>query len=119
MGASRPWRPSSSSAWGPAGKVDWSLDEAAALVGAWRIGVETAGSPMAAINFIGGMAVAGDFGNNAGVILGAEIPGWRDRDLESLACEVLIEGRSQGVGTAASIPGGPLESLVFLLSHHP
>ena len=101
----------------PAGKLDWSLDEAAALAAAWHIGVETAGSPMADINRIGGVAVAGDFGNNAGVILGPEIAGWGSRALESMACEVLIEGRPQGVGTAASIPGGPLESLVFLLGH--
>ncbi|MGA0602053.1 2-keto-4-pentenoate hydratase [Caulobacter sp. KR2-114] len=101
----------------PAGKVDWSLDEAAALVAAWHIGVETAGSPMAEINAIGGVAVAGDFGNNAGVILGPEVPGWRERPLDSMACEVTIDGRRIGTGTAASIPGGPLESLVFLLGH--
>jgi len=101
----------------PAGKLDWTLDEADALVAAWHIGVETAGSPMADVNRIGGVAVAGDFGNNAGVILGPEIPGWRGRAPETMACEVLIEGRSMGVGSAASIPGGPMESLVFLLGH--
>lgn len=101
----------------PAGKTDWTLAEADALVAAWHIGVETAGSPMAEINNIGGVAVAGDFGNNAGVILGPEIPGWRERALDSMTCEVSIEGRRIGTGSAASIPGGPMESLVFLLGH--
>jgi 2-keto-4-pentenoate hydratase len=101
----------------PAGKLDWTLEEADALVAAWHIGVETAGSPMADVNRIGGVAVAGDFGNNAGVILGPEIAGWRSRALEAMTCEVLIDGRSMGVGSAASIPGGPMESLVFLLGH--
>lgn len=101
----------------PAGKLDWTLAEADALVAACHIGVETAGSPMAEINNIGGVAVAADFGNNAGVILGSEIPGWRERALDSMICEVSIEGRLAGAGSAAAIPGGPMESLVFLLGH--
>ncbi|MBS0411187.1 MAG: 2-keto-4-pentenoate hydratase [Proteobacteria bacterium] len=101
----------------PAGKLDWTLEEADALVGGWHIGVETAGSPMADVNRIGGVAVAGDFGNNAGVILGSEIADWRTRAPATMTCEVLIEGRSMGLGSAASIPGGPMESLVFLLGH--
>jgi len=101
----------------PAGKIDWTLAEADALVAAWHIGVETAGSPMAEINTIGGVAVAGDFGNNAGVILGPEIPGWRERPLAGMTCEVSIDGRRIGTGSAAAIPGGPMESLVFLLGH--
>lgn len=101
----------------PAGKLDWDVESAAALVAAMHIGVETAGSPMAAINAIGGVAVAGDFGNNAGVILGPEVADWRQRPGESMTCETWIEGVRVGRGTAASIPGGPLESLVFLLGH--
>jgi 2-keto-4-pentenoate hydratase len=101
----------------PALRLDWDLDSAAALVAAMHIGVETAGSPMAAINALGGVAVAGDFGNNAGVFLGPEVSGWRERPLETMACETWIEGVCVGRGTAASIPGGPLESLVFLLGH--
>jgi 2-keto-4-pentenoate hydratase len=101
----------------PAGKLEWTADEAAALIAAWHIGVETAGSPMADINAIGGVAVVGDFGNNAGVILGPEIADWRTRPLESMTCQVSIDGRSVGVGSAASIPGGPLGALVFLLGH--
>src|SRR5262249_43942075 len=53
----------------PAGKTEWAEAEAAELVAALHIGVETAGSPMAFINDLGACVVAADFGNNAGLIL--------------------------------------------------
>lgn len=100
----------------PAGKIDWTDDEAASLVAALHIGVETAGSPMRMINDLGSAVVSSDFGNNFGVILGPEIDNWRAR-VNSIRVETRVEGRLVGEGGGASIPGGPLAGLCFLLSH--
>jgi 2-keto-4-pentenoate hydratase len=94
----------------PAEKLIWTREDARELVGAVRIGVETAGSPLAVINALGPTVVVSDFGNNAGLILGPPIA---DVD-EDLACETFVDGRSVGRGRAADMPGGPLESLRFL-----
>ncbi|MFN3536339.1 MAG: hypothetical protein ACK4Y4_02710, partial [Brevundimonas sp.] len=96
-------------------RCDYSPAEAAALASALHIGIELAGSPLATINVLGPPVVASDFGNNAGLILGHEVPDWRER-LMDLTCETFIEGESVGKGGAATIPGGPLEALVFLLN---
>ena len=97
-------------------KTTYSEDEVRALAGSVLLGVETAGSPMASINEIGPLAVASDFGNNAGLILGADIGPWRD-DIADIAIEVAIDGAVVGRATAASIPGGPLASLKFTAEH--
>ncbi|MEJ1968143.1 MAG: fumarylacetoacetate hydrolase family protein [Rhizomicrobium sp.] len=101
----------------PADKTDWTADEARALVGAMHIGIETAGSPLATINALGPTVVVSDFGNNAGLILGPAVPDWAARADASLTCESFIDGTSVGTGSAAEIPGGPLESLLFLAAH--
>lgn len=94
---------------------DWTAAAAGALVARVFTGVEIAGSPFAGINDHGPAVTASDFGNNAGLILGAEIPGWRDR-LAGLTCTMSLDGAVVGRGGAASIPGGPLDSLAFLLN---
>lgn len=98
---------------------DWTAETAAELVGRVFTGVEIAGSPFPGINDHGPAVTASDFGNNAGLILGAEIPDWRAR-LSGLTCSVTIDGAVIGTGGAASIPNGPLDSLAFLLNllHH-
>jgi 2-keto-4-pentenoate hydratase len=98
----------------PADRTDWTAGDAADLVETLIVGVEPAGSPLATINVLGPPVVASDFGNNAGLILGHEVPDWRDR-LMDLTCETFIEGESVGKGGASIIPGGPLEALAFLL----
>lgn len=95
----------------PADKLEWTLAEARTMVQSVHLGVETAGSPLATINALGPTVVVSDFGNNAGLILGPAVP---DVD-ETLVCETFIDGVSQGRGRAADLPGGPLESLRFLL----
>lgn len=100
----------------PAGKTDFTPDEAEALVDEMRLGLETAGSPLAAINDLGPTVVISDFGNNAGLILGAAIHDWRGRPLETLTCRVTIDGRPVGRGGAASLPGGPMAALAFALN---
>jgi 2-keto-4-pentenoate hydratase len=101
----------------PAAKADWTTEEARALVGAMHIGIETAGSPLATINALGPTVVVSDFGNNAGLILGPSVTDWRSRSDASLTCESFIDGVSVGTGAAADLPGGPIESLRFLLEH--
>lgn len=94
---------------------DWNGDDAAAIVARAYIGMEIAGSPFAGINSHGPAVTASDFGNNAGLILGGEVVGWRDR-LPDLTCTMSIDDVVTGRGGAASIPGGPLDSLAFLLN---
>lgn len=97
----------------PADKLTWTADEALEYVETMLVGVEFAGSPLATINILGPRVVAVDFGNNAGLVLGKVVPGWRDG---APACEARIEGRLVGTGSPQSIPGGPASSLAFLMS---
>ena len=98
------------------GKTDWTPDEALKLVEDELVGVEFAGSPLAAINILGPRVVAADFGNNAGLILGRSIPDWRTRTDDWPPCEVYIDGELVGRGAPSSLPGGPAASLAFLMN---
>jgi 2-keto-4-pentenoate hydratase len=99
----------------PADTVDWTADAARRLVKAMFIGVEIASSPLQNINDYGPAVVASDFGNNAGLLLGAEVPDWQARALDSLSCETRIDGHVVGRGNAAAVSGGPLAALAFAL----
>jgi 2-keto-4-pentenoate hydratase len=96
-------------------KVQWTVEEVEQLACSLHVGIETAGSPLAAINDLGPLVVISDFGNNAGLLLGPEVTGWRERRLESLTSETFIGERSVGRGGALSLPGGPLAALAFAL----
>lgn len=100
----------------PADKTDYTPAEAAGLVDALMIGVELAGSPLPLINALGPPVVASDFGNNAGLILGAEVPDWRRLAAEDLTCETFLDGHLVGEGGAAAISGGLLAALAFALA---
>jgi 2-keto-4-pentenoate hydratase len=99
----------------PRDKFAWSRDEASAMMADLRIGVEMASSPLKTINDLGPAVIVSDFGNNAGLIVGASIKDWRSRKLESMSCEAFIEGVSVGRGGAFNLSGGPLRSLQFML----
>lgn len=101
----------------PHGVTDWSHEDAVRLVDALFIGVENAGSPLATINDLGAAVTASDFGNNAGLIIGAEVADWRQRDLATLTAETFIDGQTAGSGDAARIPGTPIAALTFILGH--
>ena len=100
----------------PADQLTWSADEARALVDTLHLGIELASSPLAAINDLGPAVTIADFGNNAGLILGPPIEGWRDRPCATLRCESWVAGRPVGRGGAASLPGGPFAALAFALA---
>lgn len=100
----------------PADRTSWTPQAALELVEEMMVGVELAGSPLATINLLGPTVVASDFGNNAGLILGPAVPGWRDGAPDWPPCEAHVDGRLVGRGSPASLPGGPPAALAFLLA---
>ena len=98
-------------------KTHWTLEEAAAVVGSWHLGMEFAASPLPTINDLGSTVVISDFGNNNGLIVGQRLDAALLSDPGQLYCRATIEGREVGQATAAAIPGGPLEAVRFLLGH--
>jgi len=97
------------------GKSRWTVDEARNLVGNVFQGVEIAGSPFPAINDFGPAVVVSDFGNNDGLILGAEVDDWRRRPLAEWSSRLYIDGALTGQGSVVDLVGGPFESLRFAL----
>lgn len=103
----------------PPGRLDWTDDAALALVDELRVGVELAGSPLPRINDQGPAVVVSDFGNNAGLVLGQTVPGWRARigaGEQALRCTTEIEGVRVGEGGAGEIVGGLVAALRFALA---
>ena len=96
---------------------NFSLEDAAALVDAVFCGVEIASSPFSGINSMGPLVTISDFGNNNGLLVGTEIPDWQASGLENWDVSTVIDGTMVGAGTAATFPGGPLESVRFLLEN--
>jgi 2-keto-4-pentenoate hydratase len=99
----------------PDNVFDWTPESARSLVKTLFVGVEIASSPLRNINDYGPAVVVSDFGNNAGLLLGAEVTDWQQRSLESLVCETRIDGSRVGQGSAATVSGGPLAALAFAL----
>lgn len=100
----------------PADKTDWTPAEAAAVPSTLFIGMEVASSPLATINQLGPRVVVSDFGNNNGLVMGAEIPGWADRSDASLTCRTWIDGQLVGQGGATTLPGGLRAAFAFALA---
>jgi len=99
----------------PPDVAEWTAETARRFVRTMFIGIEIASSPLQNINDYGPAVVASDFGNNAGLLLGAEISDWHSRSLGSLQCETRIDGAVVGDGTAAAVSCGPLSALAFAL----
>lgn len=97
----------------PSDRRDWTADNVVDLVRSMHIGVEVASSPLATLNDLGPGAVISDFGNNWGVVVGPEIPNWRD--IESVDVETFIDGASVGRGKVMKRTG-PLAALAFTLN---
>lgn len=98
----------------PAGQGRFTLDQAAELIDAVHVGIEIASSPLGAINEIGPIAVVSDFGNNNGLLVGAEVPDWRSSGFEDWTVELRIDGEEVGRGTARAFPDGAIGSARFL-----
>lgn len=99
----------------PADRLDWTLEDAATLIGAVHVGIESAGSPFPEINDHGPAVTASDFGNNAGLVVGGALADWDVTALKRFAAETWINGACVGKGDASMIPGGPVAALAFVL----
>ncbi|MCG5240679.1 2-keto-4-pentenoate hydratase [Azospirillum doebereinerae] len=98
----------------PADKLDYSPAEASAFIASIHAGIEIVGSPLSTITTLGPTVAAAAFGNNIGLVVGAEIPGGLEA-LDTLRSEVVIDNQSVGVGSTASIPGGIATAVAFAL----
>lgn len=101
----------------PANKTEYSLSEAIDLIDAMYVGVEIASSPFPGINDHGPLVTISGFGNNFGLILGEEIPEWESLNYENWIFKTLINGDIVGEAAANGAPGGPAESVRYLLEN--
>ena len=60
---------------------------------------------------------ASDFGNNAGLVLGRKLDGWRDLDLCAIEVRTQIDGTTVATATAATMLDGPYGAVRFLLAN--
>lgn len=98
----------------PAGKTEWSDDEAVTLIGSMHIGIEVASSPLLTLNDLGPGAVISDFGNNWGIVVGPAIGGWRD--FAEISVTTFIDDVSVGSGKVDMVKG-PFGALAFTLKN--
>lgn len=101
----------------PAGSVDPQKDDISELISKVYIGVEIASSPLKTLNDLGPTSIISDFGNNNGIILGAEIPNWKSVDFDNMKVRTEISHGLDVTAMAGSTEGGPLGALAFLLRH--
>jgi 2-keto-4-pentenoate hydratase len=95
-------------------KLDYTLEEAAAMIDAVHVGIEIASSPFGGINDLGPAVTISDYGNNNGLVVGEPIPDWQDRDFASWPVQLLIDGTFTGEGRASAMPDGPIGAARFL-----
>ncbi len=99
----------------PNGRGRPSLDEALALIDAVHVGIEIASSPYPGINLDGPLVTISDFGNNYGMLVGAEVPGWRDLAFLDTMVESRIDGAVVGRARARAMLDGPVGAVAFLV----
>jgi len=99
----------------PRDKTSYSMDEAAALVGAVHVGIEIASSPFPGINTHGPAVTISDFGNNNGLIVGAAVPNWRTSGFERWPVTVEVDGAEIGRATTETMLDGAVGAVRFLL----
>ncbi|WP_240313507.1 2-keto-4-pentenoate hydratase [Sphingomonas carotinifaciens] len=95
----------------------FTRDDARALVDAVHVGIEIASSPYPHINADGALVTISDFGNNNGLVIGAEVPDWRDTDLLCWPVELWINDARIGAAIAADMLDGPFGAVAFLAGH--
>jgi 2-keto-4-pentenoate hydratase len=101
----------------PTGKQDYTLDEAASHISAVHVGIEIASSPLPTINALGPAVTVSDFGNNNGLIIGAQIDDWQTSSFADWDVALAVDGIEVGSGTANAFPDGPVGSVRFLLNN--
>ncbi|WP_144097460.1 2-keto-4-pentenoate hydratase [Croceicoccus sediminis] len=90
-----------------------SPEEALAMVTAWHIGIEVAGSPCKAVGEKGALASIAAFGNNFGLILG---PVLHTDAPDEVGCTVTIGDGDPFTGKAGNLPGGTGTAIAFALN---
>jgi 2-keto-4-pentenoate hydratase len=95
-------------------KTDYTIAEATALIDAVHAGIEIASSPYPGINADGPTVTVSDFGNNHGLVLGAEVPGWRSGDFLHWPVRLLVDGVEAGAAKADEMLDGPFGAAAFL-----
>lgn len=101
----------------PADKTEYTTQEARDFIRSLHIGLEVASSPFQGINDHGPLVTISDFGNNHGLVLGDEIPNWRDFVEGAHTFAVTINGEEIGRASPEAFPGGPVESVRFILEN--
>lgn len=101
----------------PASKQSFSTEDAIEFIASLHVGIEIASSPFPEINDHGPLVTISDFGNNRGLILGQEIPGWTSLTIEDWVFETQINGQSVGKSAPIGMPGGPVESVRYALEN--
>lgn len=100
-----------------AGKSDYTIDAARALIDAVHVGIEIASSPFPGINTHGPAVTVSDFGNNNGLVVGAEAEGWQQADINAWPITLRINDAPIGAATAADMLDGPFGAACFLFNH--
>ena len=98
-------------------KTLYSMDEARAMIDAVHVGIEIASSPFPGINVLGPTVTVSDFGNNNGLVVGADAEGWQDGDINGWPVELWINDALIGSATSATMLDGPFGAVRYLLEH--
>lgn len=90
----------------------WSNGAVAAYVSRVCVGIEVASSPFPGINEHGPAVTVSDFGNNNGLVVGAELAG--EQGFLDWKVALTIDGEEAGTGTAGAMLDGPFGAVRFL-----
>lgn len=94
---------------------EYSDADLISLVSGLHVGIEIASSPMADVNRLGPCCVVSDFGNNAGLLVGPDVPDWHTLSPDTLRVAVSVDGEVVGEAGSDAIEGGLLQALRFLV----
>ncbi len=99
------------------GPLPATPEAARAWVDEVRIGIEIASSPYARINADGPCVTISDHGNNAGLLLGPEVPRECWDRLDTVEVTLAIDNRQVGRATTATMLDGPFGAARFLIAN--
>jgi 2-oxo-3-hexenedioate decarboxylase/2-keto-4-pentenoate hydratase len=91
-----------------------TAETVAERVGAVHIAIEINRPSFRAPFAMRGLDVIADNGSNAGLVLGAPIDDWRNRDLAAQAVVFRLNGQERARGAGAAVMGQPFASLAWL-----
>lgn len=95
-------------------RSDYAADAIAAEVAAVQLCIEINRPSFRSPFAMRGLDVIADNGSNAGLVLGPELPDWRERDLARIAVVFRVNGTERAGGTGAAAMGHPFAALAWL-----